>query len=140
MAYAVATNIKAPPKRIWSILTDAANFSRWNSTIERIEGNIALGEKIQLKAKIAPERTFKLTVSALEPEKKMEWRSGQAPMFKGVRTYTLTPKPDGTTDFKMEEVFNGVMLPMIAGSLPDFGPPFEQFASDLKREAEQIKS
>jgi hypothetical protein len=37
----------------------------------------------------------------------------------------------------MAEVFSGIMLPMIAGSLPDFGPVFEQYASDLKRGAEQ---
>ena len=28
------------------------------------------------------------------------------------------------------------MLPMIAGSLPDFAPAFEQYVADLKREAE----
>ena len=43
---------------------------------------------------------------------------------------------DGSTEFSMVEVFRGVMLPMIAGSLPDFTAPFEQFASDLKRAAE----
>jgi len=58
-------------------------------------------------------------------------------MFKGVRTYTLTPKANGSTDFSMAEVFSGLMLPLIAGSLPDFGPTFEQYAADLKREAEQ---
>jgi hypothetical protein len=35
-----------------------------------------------------------------------------------------------------EEVFSGVMLPMIKGSLPDFAPSFEAYAEDLKREAE----
>jgi hypothetical protein len=37
----------------------------------------------------------------------------------------------------MVEVFSGLMLPMIAGSLPNFGPAFEQYAADLKRAAEQ---
>ena len=60
-----------------------------------------------------------------------------APMFTGVRTYTLTPKDDDSTDFFMSEVFSGVILPMIAGSLPDFGPTFEQYAADLKLEAEK---
>jgi hypothetical protein len=31
------------------------------------------------------------------------------------------------------------MLPLIKGSLPDFGPVFERYASDLKREAERTK-
>jgi hypothetical protein len=58
-------------------------------------------------------------------------------MFKGVRTYTLTPKANGSTDFTMSEVYTGLMLPMIAGSLPDFRPTFEQYLSDLKKEAEK---
>ena len=52
------------------------------------------------------------------------------------RGITLTPKGDGTTEFAMREVFSGLMLPMIRGSLPDFGPAFETFARDLKRAAE----
>ena len=36
----------------------------------------------------------------------------------------------------MVEVFSGVMLPMIKGSLPDFGPVFERYALDLKKAAE----
>jgi hypothetical protein len=32
------------------------------------------------------------------------------------------------------------MLQMIKGSLPDFGPPFEQYAVDLKRESERRSS
>ena len=137
MECGVGINIQVPPNRIWALLTTAADFPRWNSTVQSIVGNIAPGEKIKLRATIAPERVFNLTVSEFVPEKMMVWRDGMAPMFKGVRTYTLTPKADGSTDFTMVEVFSGLMLPMIAGSLPDFGPTFEQYASDLKREAEQ---
>ncbi len=136
MEYAVAINVQVRPNRIWTLLTNAADFPRWNSTVKSIAGNIALGEKIQLRAMIAPERIFNLTVSEFVPEKQMVWRDGRAPMFTGVRTFTLTPKTDDSTDFSMAEVYSGLMLPMIAGSLPDFGPPFEQYAADLKREAE----
>jgi hypothetical protein len=37
----------------------------------------------------------------------------------------------------MAEAYTGLMLPLIAGSLPDFRPTFEQYAADLKRAAEQ---
>ncbi len=53
------------------------------------------------------------------------------------RTFTLTSKDDGSTDFSMNEMLAGVMLPMIKGSLPDFAPAFEAYAGDLKREAER---
>jgi hypothetical protein len=69
----------------------------------------------------------------------MVWSDGAAPMFKGVRTYTLTPRSDGTTEFSMVEVFRGLMLPMIKRSLPDFAPAFATYAEDLKREAEKAE-
>ena len=137
MQCGVSIKIQAKPEKIWGLLTNAASFPKWNSTVQSIEGTIALGEKIKLKVPIAPERTFKLKVSAFEPAKRMVWQDGAAPMFKGVRTFTLSPASDGTTEFSMVEVFSGVMLPMIAGSLPDFAPSFEQYAKDLKREAEK---
>ena len=72
----------------------------------------------------------------MSPAKAMAWSDGMPPMFKGVRNFTLTAKPDGTTDFQMVESFSGLMLPMIAGSLPDFVPVFETYAADLKKAAE----
>jgi hypothetical protein len=137
LEHGVAINIRATPRRIWSLLTNAADFPRWNSTVTRIDGEIALGQRLALKVPIAPTRTFKPKVIELEPEKRMVWGDGAAPMFRGRRSYTLTPRPDGSVDFAMVEVFSGVMLPMIKGSLPDFGPVFEQYAADLKREAEK---
>src|SRR5258706_11338390 len=137
MQCAVSVTIAAAPKKIWSLLTNATDFPRWNSTVKKIDGEIALGNKLALQVTVAPDRTFKPKVTELEPEKRMVWSDGAAPMFKGVRTFTLTPRDDGSTEFSMVETFSGLMLPMIKGSLPDFGPQFEQYAADLKREAER---
>ena len=137
MECGVSIDIEARPEKIWSLLTDAANFPRWNSTVTSVDGQIALGQKIRVRVPLAPKRVFKLEVSAFEPGKRMVWSDGAAPMFKGVRTFTLAPRDGGTINFSMVEVFSGLMLPMIAGSLPDFAPSFEQYAADLKRAAEQ---
>jgi hypothetical protein len=139
MDCAVAITIQAPPERIWALLTNAADFPRWNSTVTRIGGTIAEGEKLALEVPAAPGRTFKPKVTALEPGRRMVWSDGMAPMFKGVRTFKLVPQPDGSTHFTMEEVFSGIMLPLIKGSLPDFAPSFEAYAADLKREAEAAR-
>jgi hypothetical protein len=136
MSCAVSCRIAADPERIWSLLTNAADFPRWNSTVTSIAGTIELGQRLELKVPAAPTRTFKPRVTRLEPCAAMEWSDGFAPMFRGVRTFTLTPQDDGSTRFAMSEVFTGVMLPMIKGSLPDFAPSFEAYAADLKREAE----
>ncbi len=136
MTCAVSIAIQAAPERIWEILTDAADFPRWNSTVSRIAGTIKAGEQLALEVPAAPGRTFKPKVTELETARRMVWSDGMAPMFKGVRTFTLAPQGDGSTTFTMEEVLCGVMLPMIKGSLPDFAPSFEAYAVDLKREAE----
>lgn len=136
MEYTVGSNINAPASRIWALLTDAKGFPRWNSTVQNIEGAIAPGQTIKLFVKVAPGRAFKLTVSEFVPDQRMVWSDGNF-IFRGVRTYTLTPQADGSTDFTMSEVFSGAMLPLIAGSLPNFGPEFEKYAADLKRAAEQ---
>lgn len=136
MTYAVGANINAPANRIWALLTDAQAFPQWNSTVQSIEGKIAPGQTIKLYVKVAPGRAFKLTVSEFVPDQRMVWSDGNF-VFRGVRTYTLTPQADKTTDFTMAEVFSGAMLPLIAGSLPAFGPEFEKFAADLKWAAEQ---
>jgi uncharacterized protein YndB with AHSA1/START domain len=137
MECGVSINIRAQPERVWSLLTDAAAFPRWNSTVTSIEGQIALGQKIKLRVPLAPKRVFKLKVSEFEPGARMVWSDGAAPMFRGVRTFTLSPRDNGSIDFAMVEVFSGLMLPMIAGSLPDFAPSFERYAADLKLAAEK---
>lgn len=134
---AVGININAKPEVIWQLLTDAAGMTAWNSTLISVTGSITLNSTIQLKSKLAPERTFNLRITELNKPQQLVWSDGAAPMFKGVRTYTLMPKADGTTDFSMVEVISGVMLPLIGGSLPDFKPNFEQIAADLKRAAEK---
>lgn len=136
MECAVRCNIAASPARIWALLTTAADIPRWNSTVTSVGGEIAKGNKLALRVPVS-ERTFTPKVTELEPEARMVWSDGFAPMFKGERTFSLVAREDGTTDFEMVEVFAGVMLPMIKKSLPDFAPVFETYAADLKREAER---
>lgn len=132
----VAVAIRAKPEKVWALLTDAPSFPKWNPTVERIDGRIALGEKLAIRVPAAPGRTFKPKVSELVPGERMTWSDGQMPFFAGDRTFTVKSK-DGGAEFRMVEVFRGAMLPMIKGSLPDFGPIFEEYAASLKREAEK---
>ena len=132
---AIRCLIRAPAARIWALLTDAARFPSWNSTVSRLEGEIRLGGRLAIQVPLAPKRTFRPRVTAFEAPRRMVWSEGN-PMFRGVRTFSLAPAGDGGTDFEMSEVLSGLMLPMIRGSLPDFGPAFETYAADLKRAAE----
>ena len=122
--------------RIWSLLTDAEGFPRWNSTVTRIEGRIAEGEKLRIHVP-GTERTFTPKVSEVICADRMTWTGGVPGVFLGVRTFRLTPCRDGSVDFAMQERFSGVALLFAKSSMPDFGPIFQTYANDLKKEAER---
>jgi hypothetical protein len=136
LSYSISHDIRAKPETIWALLTDARSFPSWNSTVTSIDGDIALGQRLAIEVPLAPGRTFKPKVTKLTANVEMEWSDGFAPMFRGVRTFKLTPKAGGVTEFSMQETFSGLMLPMIKGSLPNFAPAFESYATDLQRVAE----
>ncbi len=129
----VSIDIKADAAIVWALLTKAQDYPRWNSTVTSIEGNIALGGKIKLKSVLDAKRTFKLTVKEFVPEKRLVWGDGQ-----GNRVYTISKNENGTVTFTMTEKIGGLMFPMYASMIPSFDQSFEQFARDLKGEAETI--
>jgi uncharacterized protein YndB with AHSA1/START domain len=134
----VSADIEATPEKVWTLLTKPDDMVRWNSTLTSIEGTIALGGTVKMQVPEAPGRTFTIKVVRFVPNKEMVWRDGNKIMFQGVRTYELSPTSSPTTTrFRMTEEFSGLLLPVIAGKLPDFGPIFERYAADLKVEAER---
>lgn len=136
-SFATSTVIQATPQAVWSVLTDAAQWTKWNTTVDKVEGKIAAGEKIKVYAKLSPGRAFPVKVSTFDAPNRMVWTGGMPlGLFKGERTYTLTPKAGGV-EFFMREAFTGPMAPLITKSIPDMQPAFEEFAAALKRRCEQ---
>ena len=86
MGCSIRCDISATPAQIWALLTDAAAFPSWNSTVTSIEGTIALGQKLKLRVPLDPKRVFTPKVTRMEEGRAMEWSDGMAPMFKGVRS------------------------------------------------------
>lgn len=130
---AISIDIQADKSVIWRLLTNANDYPRWNSTIISINGKIALNEKISLKAKLDPKREFKLSIKEFEPENKLIWGDAM-----GKRIYTLKNIGNNLTNFTMSEKIGGLIFPLFAKMIPPFDEAFEQFAHDLKNEAETI--
>jgi len=135
MVCTVRIDIGASPAIIWGLLTDAKGFSRWNSTVTAIDGKIREGEKICIHVP-GTNRTFKPMVSDVAPNRRMTWSNGLSLLFKGTRTFELRPAADGSTEFIMEEKFQGLLFALVKNKLPDFQLIFERYALDLKKEAE----
>jgi hypothetical protein len=135
--FEVTNTIRATPQQIWPILTGASAYPSWNPAVDRIEGQIAPGETIKVYVPINPGRTFPVKVTTFEPPQRMVWTGGMPlGLFRGVRTFTLTPKGDGTTEFHMEEAYSGPLAGMMVRQIPDLSGAFEQFGAALKQRAE----
>lgn len=129
----ISVNIEADAAILWALLTNAADFPRWNSTVISISGKIQNGETIELKSTLDEKRTFKLKIKEFVPNQRLVWGD---PM--GSRVYSLEKAGKGT-QFKMSEKIGGPLFPLFANMIPSFDESFEKFAADLKKEAETIQ-
>jgi len=129
----ISIKINSNPSIIWALLTIASDYPRWNSTVISIEGDIIAGGKINLKSTLDPKRTFKLKVKEFQPENKLAWGDAM-----GNRVYTITKTSTGSALFSMTEKIGGPLFPLFARMIPSFDKSFEQFAADIKKEAEKI--
>lgn len=74
-------------------------------------------------------------VKAFEPESRMVWGDG-----KGSRVYTIDDEGGSALRFSMTERIGGLLYPLYCKYIPPFDESFEQFARDLKKEAEALHS
>jgi hypothetical protein len=136
-SFAVTTTIQAAPEAIWAVLTDAAGYTSWNTTVSSVDGHIAPGETVTVRAKIAPGQAFPVKVATFDAPRRMVWSSGMPlGLFKGERVFELRPQ-NGVVEFSMREDYTGLMAPLITKSIPDLQPAFDEFAACLKARAER---
>lgn len=136
-AFSVVTSICATPETIWALLTDAAEYPLWNHTVEKVDGKISAGKVLTVHPKSNPGRAFPVVVSDFQPARRMVWTGGlPLGLFRGERTFMLTPKTNGIVEFSMREEYTGWLVWLIGRSIPDLQPAFDEFGSDLKQAAE----
>jgi hypothetical protein len=134
--YAAHVVIDAPPEVVWAVLVDGPSYPEWDSGVTRVDGVIADGATITVHSEASPGRSFPVRV-AVAPPGRMSWTGGMPlGLFRGVRTFGLTPVPDGGTRFTMREEFSGPLLRLIWPTMPDLGPSFVQFVTGLRSHVE----
>jgi uncharacterized protein YndB with AHSA1/START domain len=135
--YEATSTISAPPDKVWQVLADGAHWADWDSGVDEVDGRIALHEKIKIRSAAAPGRVFPVKVTTVEQPRLLRF-SGGIPLglFRGVRTYVVTPADDGSTVFRVREEYSGPLLGMIWRSMPHLGASFARFANGLKARVE----
>ena len=135
--YQATTTIEAAPEKIWNILVDESGYPSWDPGMVKIEGKIALGEKVKFFTKFSPDQAFAVKITGFEPHKKMVFTGGLPfGLFKSERTHTLTATADGQTTFHTEESFSGLLYPLFGSKIPDLTESFNDFVAGLKGVAE----
>lgn len=135
--YEAASTIAASPEAVWAVLSDGATWPAWNSGVDAVEGRIGMGETIKIRSQAAPGRAFPVKVTAFDPPAQLRFSGGMPlGLFRGVRTYEVSPSANGHVTFHMREEYTGPLLPLIWRSMPDLGPSFERFARGLKQRVE----
>ena len=134
--YEATQVIHASPETVWEVLSDGPGYVGWDSGIVKFEGTIGLGNKVKLYSEVSPGRAFPLEVTVVEPASRLVFTGGMPlGLFKGVRTYSLTPEGSGTK-FHMREEYSGPLLNIMWRSMPDLQPSFDKFAAGLKTRVE----
>lgn len=137
--YQASTTIDAAPETVWGILIDGDDYPNWDPGMVRVEGNLALGEKVKFFTKFSPEQAFAVKITTFEPGSRLVFTGGMPfGLFKSERTHTLTATEDGKTSFATKEVFSGPLLPIFGRSIPDLTDNFNAFAQGLKQKSESL--
>ena len=136
-SFEAGTRIDASPADVWALLSDVGGWRDWDSGVDRVEGRVALGERLTVYATMIRNRPFSVTVTEIRPQEAMRWRGG-LPFGLAVieRTYGLSAQEDGGTVLTVREDHSGPLAALLGRTTPDLNPSFRQFCAGLKAKAE----
>jgi hypothetical protein len=137
-SFEAVTRIEAGPDEVWRALVDVGRWRDWDSGVDRVEGTVALGERLTIYATMIRSRPFSVTVTEIRPREAMRWRGG-LPFGAAVieRTYHLDAQDDGGTVLTVREDHSGPLAGLLGRSTPDLNPSFRQFCAGLKQVTER---
>jgi hypothetical protein len=135
-------DIEAPAQVVWEILTDLANYHRWNPFVVNAAGVVAMGNRLVCEPQMPGGRryTFKPVITRLRPEREFAW-SGHVlhpRLGSGEHIFQLEALTPQRTRLIHDEVFTGLFAPLVvwfAGMQTTRG--FELMNHALKRVAER---
>src|SRR3954454_15052060 len=126
--YEAQSTVATAPQQVWNVLADGAAWPTWDSGVDAVDGRLGSGKRVTIRSAAAPGRAFPVRVSEWETASRIVLTGGMPlGLFRGVRSFSLTPGPGGTV-FRVREEYTGPLLPVIWRSMPDLAPSFQQFA------------
>jgi hypothetical protein len=113
--------IGATPNRIWQILLDFESYPKWNPYIRFANGTPAVGKRIEIVThpKGSRKLIFHPLILKLEANNELRWRGSSLPgfLFSGEHIFLLRSKSHEITSFVQREIFTGLLVPFLQGTL-----------------------
>ncbi|RAX16758.1 hypothetical protein DC347_10745 [Pseudarthrobacter sp. AG30] len=130
-----ATLINARTSTVWEILTDAGNYTVWESGITDIDGEVRNGSTIRVRTTSSGERRYRLRVEQI-PGEVMTWTGGlPLGLYKNVRTFTLSTEA-AMTHLRVTEEHTGPLAGLLAKPVPNAQQSFTKYVQAVKARAE----
>lgn len=113
------------PEEVWAVLTDLPAYPEWNPFIERIDRELLVGGKLDVRLQPVDERgiTMHPTVLVAEPGRELRWIGHlMIPgIFDGQHSFLIEEAGPGRVRFVQSERFGGILLPLMWKKLRDGG-------------------
>lgn len=136
-------SIKAKPEKVWDILTNFENHSKWNPFIVDISGDQKEGAKLKVVISLGgaggSKMKFKPEILSFKENKEFIWCGKVlfSGLFDGEHRFILEKTKDGT-NFIQEEVFEGFLVNLLPKSLYEKTEKgFKKMNEAIKKEAEK---
>lgn len=129
-------DIDADAATVWRVLTDGDAYPEWNPFVTRLDGDLAVGERLAIRVEPPEGRgmSFRPRVTAVEPERHLAWH-GSLPiprLFEGHHEFVIVPRDDGGVEFVQRETFSGLLVPILLDA-PDVEAGFQAMNEALER-------
>jgi hypothetical protein len=136
-------DISATPEKAWEVLTDFDSFPQWNPFIRQINGSAEIGTKlkIQLQTSGGKSRTYRPTVTKVDPNHELRWfgKSIIPGIFNGERIFTIESLKTNHVRFVHMEIFTGLGVALVGNRLDkDMNESFVKMNRAFKEKVEQV--
>jgi len=109
--------IRATPEQVWSVLVDFAAYPEWNPFFVEVAGQLAVGEKLEIRMVPVGKKaqSFAPRVLEVEPDEELVWRGrvGVPWLFDGRHSFTIERVDQDTVVFRQHERFAGLFVPFV---------------------------
>lgn len=133
--------IKASPQKVWDILIDINRWNEWNPTVNKVDGNIKIGNKINIVMRDEDGKDgakYTPIITQNNEPLLLEWHANMISdfFFSNDRIFELRKSNNGTFLIN-KEIFKGLLVPLFWNKFNDYVPSIlKKMNIALKEEVE----